>query len=81
MIQKIAILGQGSMGSSITQHAAACGFDVILWGRNPEKVAAAVAKIGAAYDKQVGKGKMEEAAAADAKGHITGKLCRRRKDH
>ena len=72
MIQKIAILGQGSMGSSITQHAAACGFDVILWGRNPEKVAAAVAKIGAAYDKQVGKGKMEEAAAAAAKGHITG---------
>ena len=27
MIQKIAILGQGSMGSSITQHAANCGFE------------------------------------------------------
>ncbi len=72
MIQKVAILGQGSMGSSITQHAAACGYDVILWGRNGEKVAAAVAKIGAAYDKQVGKGKMEESAAAAAKAHITG---------
>ena len=72
MIQKIAILGQGSMGSSITQHAAACGFDVILWGRNPEKVAAAVAKIGAAYDKQVAKEKMTAEAAAAAKAHITG---------
>lgn len=72
MIKTIAILGQGSMGSSITQHAATCGYDVILWGRNGEKVAAAVAKIGAAYDKQVAKGKMEEAAAAEAKAHITG---------
>ena len=72
MIKTIAVLGPGSMGSSITQHAAACGYDVILWGRNGEKVAAAVAKIGAAYDKQVGKGKMEEAAAAAAKAHITG---------
>ena len=83
MIQKIAILGQGSMGSSITQHAASCGFDVILWGRNPEKVAAAVAKIGAAYDKQIqknlAKGKIneEQAAAAQvdadaAKARITG---------
>ena len=72
MIKTIAILGQGSMGSSITQHAAACGYDVILWGRNGEKVAAAVAKIGAAYDKQVAKGKLEEAAAAEAKAHITG---------
>ena len=70
MIQKIAVLGQGSMGSSITQHAASCGFDVILWGRNAEKVAAAVAKIGAAYDKQIRKnlekGKLDEAGAAKA---------------
>ena len=83
MIQKIAILGQGSMGSSITQHAASCGFEVILWGRNPEKVAAAVAKIGAAYDKQIkknlekGKINAEQAAAAQAdadaaKARITG---------
>ena len=47
MIKTVAVLGQGSMGSSITQHAAACGYKVILWGRNEEKVAAAVAKIGA----------------------------------
>ncbi len=72
MIKTVAVLGQGSMGSSITQHAANCGFKVILWGRNEEKVAAAVAKIGAAYDKQVGKGKMEEAAAAAAKANIVG---------
>ena len=71
MVKTIAVLGPGSMGSSITQHAAACGFDVILWGRNAEKVAAAAAKIGAAYDKNVGKGKMEAAAAEAAKAHIT----------
>ncbi len=72
MIKTVAVLGQGSMGSSITQHAANCGYDVILWGRNGEKVAAAVAKIGAAYDKQVAKEKMTAEAAAAAKAHITG---------
>ncbi len=72
MIKTVAVLGQGSMGSSITQHAATCGYKVILWGRNGEKVAAAVAKIGAAYDKNVGKGRMEAAAAEAAKANITG---------
>lgn len=69
-IKTIAVLGQGQMGSGITQHAAACGYEVILYGRNPEKVEKAVSKIFAAYDKQVGKGKMEESAATAAKALI-----------
>ena len=64
MIQKVAILGQGSMGSSITQHAANCGFNVVLWGRNPEKVAAAAeAKKAAKAAKKAG----DEAAIAETK--------------
>ena len=69
-IKKIAVLGQGQMGSGITQHAAACGYEVLLYGRNAEKVAKAVEKIGANYDKNVGKGKMEADAAAAAKANI-----------
>lgn len=70
-IKKIGILGQGQMGSGIVQHAAACGYEVVLYGRNEEKVAKAVAKIGAAYDKNVDKGRMEADAAAVAKAKIS----------
>lgn len=71
-IKTIAVLGQGQMGSGIAQHAATKGYEVLLYGRNPEKVAKAIAKIGAAYEKSVGKGKMTEdeknAAIAKIKG-------------
>ena len=70
-IKTIAVLGQGQMGSGITQHAAACGYEVLLYGRNPEKVAKAVAKIGASYDKNDTKGKMEAADAEAAKARIS----------
>ncbi len=75
-IKTIAVLGQGQMGSGITQHAAACGYDVLLYGRNSEKVAKAVEKIGAAYDKNVAKERMtaEDAAAAKARIKTTSDL-------
>lgn len=38
---KIAILGPGLLGGSVGLAAQAMGFEVILWGRNPERVAAA----------------------------------------
>ena len=69
-IKKIAVLGQGQMGSGIVQHAASKGYEVLLYGRNPEKVAKAVEKIGASYDRNVAKGRMEADAAAAAKALI-----------
>lgn len=38
---KIAILGPGLLGGSVGLAAQAIGLEVILWGRNPERVAAA----------------------------------------
>lgn len=75
-IQKIAVLGQGQMGSGITQHAATKGFEVLLYGRSLEKVEKAVAKIAAAYDKAIAKGRMteDEKAAAVANIKATDKL-------
>lgn len=37
----IAILGPGLLGGSVGLAAKAAGFQVVLWGRNPERVAAA----------------------------------------
>lgn len=69
-IKKIAVLGQGQMGSGITQHAATKGFEVLLYGRNLEKVQKAVAKITAAYDKAIAKGRMTEDEKAAAVANI-----------
>ena len=69
-IKKIAVLGQGQMGSGIVQHAASKGYEVLLYGRNPEKVAAAVAKIEKAYGRNVEKGRMTEEAKAAAVANI-----------
>lgn len=69
-IKKIAVLGQGQMGSGIVQHAASKGFEVLLYGRNPEKVAAAVAKIEKSYGRNVEKGRMTEEAKAAAVANI-----------
>lgn len=69
-IKKIAVLGQGQMGSGIVQVSALAGYEVLLYGRNPERVAAAVAKIGKSLDKSVEKGRIEAAAAESAKANI-----------
>ncbi|MDO4571892.1 MAG: 3-hydroxybutyryl-CoA dehydrogenase [Clostridia bacterium] len=69
-MQKIAVLGQGQMGSGIVQVAAQNGFEVLLYGRSPERVAAAVQKIGKSYDKSVEKGRIDADTAAAAKARI-----------
>ncbi|HHU23000.1 MAG TPA: 3-hydroxyacyl-CoA dehydrogenase family protein [Clostridiales bacterium] len=75
-IKTIAVLGQGQMGSGITQHAAACGYEVLLYGRNPEKVAKAVNRIEKSYGRNVEKGRMteEDKAAAMANIRTTSRL-------
>ena len=69
-IKTIAVLGQGQMGSGITQHAASKGYEVLLYGRNPEKVAKAVAKIEKSFGRNVEKGRMTEEDKAAAMKNI-----------
>jgi 3-hydroxybutyryl-CoA dehydrogenase len=54
----IAVVGSGAMGSGIAQVAAAAGHTVRLFDTRPEAVDKAIAGIGKAYDKLVGKGRM-----------------------
>ncbi|MDR1029082.1 MAG: 3-hydroxybutyryl-CoA dehydrogenase, partial [Clostridiales Family XIII bacterium] len=59
-IKTIMVLGQGQMGAGIVQVAAQSGFDVILYGRNDERVAKAVAGIEKNLNRSVEKGRMSE---------------------
>jgi 3-hydroxybutyryl-CoA dehydrogenase len=61
-IKKVMVLGQGQMGNGIVQVAAQGGYDVILYGRNDERVAAAVAGIAKNLQRSVDK---ERITAAD----------------
>jgi 3-hydroxybutyryl-CoA dehydrogenase len=62
----VALVGCGVMGAGIAQVAAAAGYKVRLYDARPDGASAAVAAIGAAFDKQVDKGRMSASAAAAA---------------
>ena len=58
MINKIAILGAGQMGSGIAQVCAVSGKDVLLYDVKEEFVQRGIKTIGASLDRFVQKGKM-----------------------
>lgn len=59
-IQKIAIIGSGTMGGGIVQAAAQSGFSVLLVGRNEQRVRACYEKIEKRLGKRVVDGKLEQ---------------------
>lgn len=69
---KVGIIGAGTMGSGIAQAFAANEtYEVLLCDISAELAEAGKAKIKAGIDKQVGKGRMEQAEAAGILGRIT----------
>ncbi|MFC5180568.1 3-hydroxyacyl-CoA dehydrogenase [Actinomadura harenae] len=65
----VRVVGTGIMGRGIAQVAAAAGLTVQLADARPEAVDAAVAQVGAMFDKLVAKGRMaaDDATAAKAR--------------
>lgn len=61
-IKIIGIVGAGQMGSGIAQVAAVSGCSVLLYDTFPGVADKAVGKISAGLDKQVSKGRMDQAA-------------------
>jgi 3-hydroxybutyryl-CoA dehydrogenase len=57
-IERMAIVGAGQMGAGIAQVAAQAGIDVVLADATPELAQKGVARISAALEKLVEKGKM-----------------------
>lgn len=69
-MQKVAVLGGGTMGAGIAQASALAGYDVLLYDVTEALLAQSVAGIGASIDKGVARGKTAAAAATAAKAAI-----------
>lgn len=68
---KIAVIGNGAMGSGIVQCAAQHGLSVVMKGRRKESLEKAMARIQKSFDRLVQKGKIDQAAADGYLKNIT----------
>lgn len=66
----IAVVGAGTMGAGIAQLAAQTGARTLLCDPLPEALESGVAKVAAGLEKLVAKGKLEAAAADEARARV-----------
>ncbi|WP_181781094.1 3-hydroxyacyl-CoA dehydrogenase family protein [Pseudonocardia pini] len=71
-VQRVGVVGTGTMASGIVQVFAQSGFDVVVRGRSDSKVAASIAGIRKALEKAVVRGKLAESDRDATLGRITG---------
>ncbi len=70
-IKKMAVIGEGRMGSGIVQHIASCGIPVVMDGISDESVAKSLEGIKASYAKNVGKGRITQEQMDQAVSNIS----------
>jgi 3-hydroxybutyryl-CoA dehydrogenase len=71
-VQRIGVIGTGTMASGIVEVCAKSGYDVVFRARGDDKVAAVQKKIEASLDKALQRGKLSEDDKAVTLGRITG---------
>jgi 3-hydroxybutyryl-CoA dehydrogenase len=71
-VQKIGVIGTGTMASGIVEVCAKSGYDVVFRARGEDKVAAVQKKIEGSLDKALQRGKLTEEAKAGTLAKITG---------
>ncbi|MFE7228926.1 3-hydroxyacyl-CoA dehydrogenase NAD-binding domain-containing protein [Nocardioides sp. NPDC057577] len=75
-IEKIGVVGTGTMASGIVQVFAQAGYDVVFVGRSQEKLDGVVAGITKSLDKAIAKGRSDEETKAAVLGRLTGSTSR-----
>jgi len=70
-IDTIAVIGSGTMGRGIAHASAVGGFRTLLFDVSSEVLERSLAQIGTDLEEGVKRGKIEAAAAADARGRLT----------
>jgi 3-hydroxybutyryl-CoA dehydrogenase len=70
-VSRMGIVGSGIMGSGIAEVAAKAGSDVVLRSRKQETADAMVAGLSKSLAKQVDRGKLDAAVAAEVEGRVT----------
>ncbi len=71
-VQRVGVVGTGTMASGIVEVFAKAGFDVVVRGRSQSKVDGSLAAIRKSLDKAVVRGKLDEAERDAAIARITG---------
>lgn len=71
-VQKIGVIGTGTMASGIVEVCAKSGYDVVFRARGEDKVAAVQKKIEGSLDKAVQRGKLTEQAKTSTLEKVTG---------
>jgi 3-hydroxybutyryl-CoA dehydrogenase len=71
-VQRIGVIGTGTMASGIVEVCAKSGYDVVFRARGEDKVAAVQKKIEGSLDKAVQRGKLTEDDKATTLARITG---------
>lgn len=69
-IQKIAVVGAGTMGHGITAQAAKVGLDVVLIDQDEARLASALKAIEQVYEKGLARQKITQAQISTAHNHI-----------
>jgi len=71
-VQRVGVVGTGTMATGIAEVFAKKGFDVVLRARAEDKAAAALAAVGKSLDRQVVKGRLSADDRAAVLGRIAG---------
>lgn len=71
-VDRVGVVGSGTMATGIIEVFAKSGFDVTFVARSPEKVAAVLASLAKSLAKGVQRGKLTEQARDDALARVAG---------
>jgi 3-hydroxybutyryl-CoA dehydrogenase len=71
-VQRVGVVGTGTMATGIVEVLAKAGLDVVLRGRSESKVAAAVATLRKSLDKGVVRGRLSEDERTVTLARVTG---------
>ncbi|MFD7656588.1 3-hydroxyacyl-CoA dehydrogenase family protein [Actinosynnema sp. NPDC059797] len=70
-VQRVGVIGTGTMATGIVEVFAKRGYDVVLRARSADKASAAVAKVRKSLDKAVSRGRLAEADRDAALARVT----------
>lgn len=73
-LNRVGVVGTGTMAGGIVEVFAKGGYDVVFWGRSQEKLDAVVAKITRSLDRAIERGRLEADAKADILARIQGTM-------
>ncbi|MEU9821969.1 3-hydroxyacyl-CoA dehydrogenase family protein [Pseudonocardia alni] len=71
-VQRVGVIGTGTMASGIVEVFAKAGYDVVVRGRSDSKVEGSVALVRKSLDKAVARGKLDEAGRDAVLARISG---------